>query len=132
MGGPSYHHVEKAHATLISNHGRNTSSIHVRKACPTITSIIMVGHTIYHSRKGPTLTYTSMIRHTINHLGKGPTLTYTGMIGHTIYHPDKGPTLTSNHGRNQFYCHVIRALQLHLTMGGTNPTSMLEGLCTYI
>ena len=40
----------------------------------------------------------------------------------------KGTTLISDHGRNQSYHHVRRAHHLHLTMGGTNPTTMLERL----
>ena len=50
------------------------------------------------------------------------------MVGHTIYHPRKGPALTSDHGRNQSYYHVRRALHLHLTMEGTKPITISEGL----
>ena len=38
MGGPTCHHVGKAHPTLISYHGRNTSNIHVKMAHPVLTS----------------------------------------------------------------------------------------------
>ena len=41
-------------------------------------------------------------------------------------------TLTSDHGRNTSNNHVKKALHLHLTMEGTNPTTMSERLCTYI
>ena len=77
MGGPTCHDVGKALLALTFDHGRNKSSIHIKMAHPTLTSINMVGHTIYHPRKGPTLTS-------------------IGMIGHTIYHPRKGSTLTSD------------------------------------
>ena len=40
----------------------------------------------------------------------------------------KGFALTSNHGRNQSYHHVRKALHLHMTIGGTNPTTMSEGI----
>ena len=36
--------------------------------------------------------------------------------------------LTSDHGRNQSSDHVERAQHLHLTMEGTNPLTMSEGL----
>ena len=36
--------------------------------------------------------------------------------------------LTSDHGRNQSSHHVRRAHHLHLTMEGTNPLTMSEGL----
>ena len=39
-------------------------------------------------------------------------------------------TLTSNHGMNQSSHHVGRAHHLYLTMEGTNPLTMLEGLST--
>ena len=44
----------------------------------------------------------------------------------------KGPTLTSDHERNQSSIHVRKALHLHLTMRGTNPTYMSKRICTYI
>ena len=44
----------------------------------------------------------------------------------------KGFGLTSDHATNQSNIHVERALHLHLTMQGTNPAYMSEGLCTYI
>ena len=40
--------------------------------------------------------------------------------------------LTSDHGRNQSSHHVGREHHLYLTMEGTNPITMLEGLYTYI
>ena len=67
-----------------------------------------------------------MIGHTYYHPEKGSALTSIVMIGHTYYHPGKGSALTSNHGRHQSYHHVRRALHIHLTMGGTNPTTMSE------
>ena len=44
----------------------------------------------------------------------------------------KGLALISNHGRNTSCNHVGKALHLHLTMGGTYPTTMSERLRTYI
>ena len=56
MGGPTYHHVGKACPPLISDHGRNTSSIHVRMARPSLTSDH--GRPILPPcQKGPALTY---------------------------------------------------------------------------
>ena len=40
--------------------------------------------------------------------------------------------LISDHGRNQSSHHVGRAQHLDLTMEGTNPLTMSEGLNTYI
>ena len=37
-----------------------------------------------------------MVGHTIYHPKKGSTLTSVGMIGNTIYHPRKGSALTSD------------------------------------
>ena len=54
----------------------------------------MVGHTIYHPKKGSTLTSVGMIGNTIYHLWKGTTLTITSMVGHTYYHLWKGSALT--------------------------------------
>ena len=67
-----------------------------------------------------------MVGHTYYHPWKGSALTSTGMVGHTYYYPGKGSSLTYDHGRNQSYHHVIQAQHLHLTMGGTNPTTMSE------
>ena len=86
----------------------------------------MVGHSYYHLGKGSALTSIDMVGNTYYHSGKGSALTSIGMVGHTYYHPRKGSALTSDHGRNQSYHHVRKALHLHLTMGGTNPTSMSE------
>ena len=84
----------------------------------------MVGNTYYHLGKGLTLTCNGMVGHTYYHLGKGSALTSTGMVGHTYYHLGKGSAFTSDHGRNQSYHHVRKEQHLHLTMGGTNPTTM--------
>ena len=56
IGGLTCHHVGMAHPTLISDHGRNTSSIHVRMAHPTLT----YDHgrpSLPPCEKGPTLTF---------------------------------------------------------------------------
>ena len=120
-----------AHPTLTSNHERNTSNTmserhaqhshltmreHIPQPCqkgPTLTFTSMIGHTYYHMWKGTALTSTNMIGHTYYHLWKGPALTIIIMIGHTYYHMWEGPALTSDHV-------------------GSNPTIILEWLCTYI
>ena len=84
----------------------------------------MVGHTYYHPGKGSALTSDGMAGHTYYHLGKGSALTSVGMVGHTYYHPGKRSALASDHGSNQYCHHVIRAQHLHVTTGGTNPTTM--------
>ena len=85
--------MSKRPSSYIHRHGR-THHLPSEKGT-TLTSTIMVGHTIYHPGKGYALSSTGMVGHTIYHLGKGSALTSTGMVGHTIYHPRKGPSLRS-------------------------------------
>ena len=60
---------------------------------------------------------------------KGSLSTYIHQHGRTHLLPfGKGSALTFDHGRNTSNIHVRRALHLHLTMGGTNPTTMSEML----
>ena len=75
---------------LTSNHARKTSTIHVRKVHPALTS--------------------NHERNQSSHLCQ------------------KGPALTFDHARNQSNIHVKKALHLHSTMRGTNPTYMLKEL----
>ena len=75
-----------------------------------------------------------------NHVGTNPIIiskrhaqhSHMTMWEHIPQPCRKGPALTSDHGRNQSNIHVRKALHLHLTMRGTNPTYMSKRLCTYI
>ena len=81
----------------------------------------------------PTLT-SDHVRNTSNiHVRKAcPTLTSDHERNQSSHLCQKGPALTSDHERNQSSIHVRKALHLHLTMRGTNPTYMSKGLYTYI
>ena len=57
-----------AHPTLTSNHARNTSNIHVRKACPEFTSDHERNQSSHLCQKGPTLTSNHERNHSIIHV----------------------------------------------------------------
>ena len=138
------------HLALTSDHERNTSNIHVRKARPTLTSDHERNKSSHLCQKNPTLTSDHERNQSRIHVrkdlhlhptmrGTNPTYmskgicTYIWPCKEPIQHTcRKGSTLISDHVRNQSRIHFKSALHLHLTMRGTNPTYMSEGLCTYI
>ena len=96
----------------------------------------MVGHTIYHPKKGSAVTSIGMIGHTIYHPGKGSALISNN--GRTRLPPcQKGSALTSDHGRTHLPpCQkgsaltsdpVKKALHLYLTMWEPIPQSYQNG-----
>ena len=98
-------------SALTSNNGTNTSKNHIRKAQH--SHLIMGG------------THPRTILERIS--------TRIQAWGEHIQEPYwKGSALISDHGRNTSKNHVRRAQHLYLTMGGTHPRTMSEGLSTYI
>ena len=119
-------HIRKALPTLTSDHARNTSSIHVKMACPALTSNHGRNTSWIHVRKAQHSHLTMR--------GSNPSFmserlcTYIRPCEEPIQHTcRKGSSLTSDHARNQSNIHVERALHLHSTMRGTNPTYMSKG-----
>ena len=112
-------HVRKAHPTLTSDHGRNTSKNHVRKAHPTLTYDHGRNTSKTHVRKGLHL-HLTMWEHTASEW----LCTYIWPCENKLH--QNGFALISGHVRT----HRIRmALHLYLTMW-EHTTS--EWICTYI
>ena len=119
------------HPALTSDHERNTSNNHVRKACPALTSDHWRNKSKNHVRKAqhshPIMggTYPRTIPETLS--------THIRPWEEHIQEPyRKGSTLISDHGRNTSKNHLGKAQHLYLIMWGTDPASMLKRLGTYI
>ena len=141
---------------------RNQSNSNIRKACPTLTSNHVGTHPTTLSKRPITHIWQLMLERTntyirpseepilptcrkgsaliSDHVGTNPIIILERHAQHShltmwelIPQPcQKGLALTYDHERNQSSIHVKRALHLHLTMRGTNPTFMSKGIYTYI
>ena len=116
---------------LTSDHGRNTSNNHVRKARPTLTS-----------DHGRNISKNNVKKAQHSHPVMGGTHPRTipeRLNSHIrsweehIQEPyRKGSALISDHGRNTSKNHVRKAQHLYLNMGGTHLRTKSEMLSTYI
>ena len=120
-----------AHPTLISDHDRNTSNNHVRKACAALTSDHGRNTSKNHVKKAqhshPIMggTHPRTILESLS--------THIRLWEEHIQEPcQKGSALISNHGRNTSNNHIEKDQYLDLNMGGTHPRTMSKGLNTYI
>ena len=115
-------HVRKAHPALTSDHGRNTSNNHVIKACPALTSDHGRNTSCIHVKKAQ---HSHLIMGGTNLVSMSDRLcTYIWPWEEHIPQPcQKGYALTSNHGRNTSNNHVKKACSKLRSNHGSNTSN---------